>query len=102
MKKLLVGLASVTLAVSAWGQSRVSAHVDSTRDMPIQNCLSAFEHREATLVYEANNSRNGVTRVTKIVLLLERQGRLDSGYYQLTHELYSSEFVTVCQFRPLN
>ena len=97
MKKLFVGLASLTLAVSAWGQSRVVA--DSRREMPIQTCLSAFEHRKAILVYENTSIDNGGG---KIVLLLERQGRLDAGYYMLVHSLFASEFTTRCQFRPLN
>ena len=99
MKKLFVGLASVTLAVSAWGQSRVIA--DSLMETPIQNCLSAFEHREAVLIYEGNRSVNSGVEVNKVVVLLERQGRLQSGYYHLIHRMTVNEFSTVCELRPL-
>ena len=72
------------------------------REVPIQTCLSAFEHREAIFVYDATKTISGGSGSTKIVLLLERQGRLDAGYYWLVNQFYADKFITFCRLRPLN
>ena len=78
MKKILVGLASLTLAVSAWGQSSLVA--DYGRPAPIEDCISAMKHRDAIKVRDAGWDYSSIQRYFYVVttLLLSTNG-LDAG-----------------------
>ena len=86
MKKLFVGLASVTLAVSAWGRNGVVA--DDSRGIPIDDCILAMKHRDAFMVRDVVWEDTFLQRnfALKTVLLLRPTNGLDAGYYSLIHE----------------
>lgn len=101
MKKLLVGLASVTLAFSAWGQVRVNA--GDGGGVPIENCHLAMQHRDAIKVHEGVVHENvyetsSITRYfIQTVLMLRSTNRLDAGYYSLQHKYWGVyPEATVC------
>ena len=101
MQKILVVLASLTLAVSAWGQlSKSIILTNRWVEVPIQNCFGAIEHRSAILIWDSSDHYPEVGQgfiVRKVVLLSEPQNRLDAGYYELFHSLYSDILLTRCR-----
>lgn len=104
MKKILVVLASLTLAVSAWGQSRVEAVGSERERADISDCAAAIAHRDAIKVLEANREPDttyGEKVWSLTVLLLRDRGALRRGYYTLgtVHEIFP--IYTVCWHIPL-
>ena len=105
MKKLFAGLASVTFAMSAWGQSHVRAYENSLIHMPLAECGEAISHPDSILVQqglsqhgfsyaELPNSIFGTT-----VLVLRSTGGIHQGYYYLAHEVDTATMFpirTIC------
>ena len=99
MKQVLVGLASLTLAVGAWGQWSVMGQ--QAREEPIPNCIAAMGHRNAILVHETHKPTSRGFKVNTFVFLHEAQNHLGAGYYQLQHTYWDETLRTQCTFRPL-
>ena len=95
MQKPLVVLASLTLAVSAWGQVIVNA--GRSVPVPIEDCHSAMQHRDAIKVHEEVYESSYTQYFVQTVLMLRSTNRLDAGYYSLEHQSRSrSPKMTVC------
>ena len=96
MKKLFVGLASVTLAVSAWGQSRAVANKDSRVQMPLAECGEAISHPDSILVQQGvpqhglNYEEYPISQITTTVLVLRSTAGIRQGYYFLYHSANSA------------
>ena len=107
MKKLFVVLASVTLAVSAWGQSMVEANIGHSEAVDISECAAAIAHQDAIKVLERNYDPDTlaiIQRWSLSVLLLRDRGNLRRGYYNLITGYKSYESYpeyTVCWHYPL-